>query len=116
MMKPVDISKRRKPKTTVWVQGDKHISFYQVWIYPYAKMRTGARVCFFRANKEKKVVCHIYLEEDFQPDPLTGEGSEQFIDDICAIAKKALAKEGVRIKEDYATYIDHGILSYDDAD
>jgi len=31
-------------------------------------MNFGARVLFFRANKEEKVICHVYLEEPFVPD------------------------------------------------
>jgi len=117
-MKTFDISKKRVPKTIVWVQNDEDISFYQVWVYPYAKMPKGARVSFFRANREKKVVCHIYLEEDFKPETTSGElGATQvrrFYDGLCAIAQKALAKKGVHIEEDYDTHIDAGLLTYDD--
>jgi hypothetical protein len=83
-------------------------------------MRSGARVCFFRANKEKKVICYIYLEENFVSDPAKDElgaiQDREFYDGICAIAQKALAKKGIYIEEDYDTHIDAGLLTYSDFD
>ena len=83
-------------------------------------MRTGARVCYFRANKEKKLICHVYLEEDFTPDSASDvpeyDQWEPFLNNICKIARKALAKEGVHIEKNCPVYIEHGLLTYDDLD
>lgn len=119
-MKKVDVSKKRVPKTIVWAHSGADISFYQVWIYPYAKMAKGARVSFFQANKEKKALCYLYLEEDFVADPTSNKlGDTQlrrFYDGLCAIAEKALAKNGFFIEADYDLHIDAGPLTYEDFD
>ena len=108
---------RRKPKTVVFNRSEEAISLSEVWIYPYAKMSFGARVTFFRANKEKKCVCCVYLEEDFVPDQTSNSLGDnqykQFIDSICEIALKALVKKGFQIEEDFDVSISSGKLTYE---
>jgi len=111
-----DSARRRKPKTAVFNLSDEFISLHEVWIYPFNKMQHGARVLFFRANKEKKVLCYVYLEEPFVPDPASGllgnNQSKQFVDGLCDIALKALAKKDVRIEEDFDVAISEGKLVF----
>lgn len=117
MKSSTDLTKKRKPKTVVFNHTDEFISFYEIWIWPYSKMNFGARVLFFRANKEEKVICHVYLEEPFVPDTnddmLGGKQERQFVDNICDIALKALVKKGLQIKEDFNVHIADGRLAYE---
>jgi hypothetical protein len=114
----MDVTKKRSPKAVVFVQEEGPVSFYEVWIYPYAKMQTGARVLFFRANQERTLICYIYLEQDFVPDassPTLGDVQyRRFIDNLCAIATRTLAKQQVALTEDYDVHISAGTLTYAD--
>lgn len=104
-----------EPRTLVFPNKGKIVSLYSVWIYPYEMLEKGARVAFFRAEVEQKVLCYMYLPQELSGD-LKGEAYSQGLNAVCDIAKKALLDYGFDLGDDFDLHVDVGDLDLADFD
>ncbi len=97
---------RKEPRFEVSIQedGDKAISAYLVWVYPHERVPKGARVVFFRANRERRLVCYVHHEApSSEVSAFNGE------DYLCGIAQGAIERRcGVVFTEEYDVFSDFG--------
>lgn len=103
-----------KPTTVVIPIEEKDVSIYSIWIYPHPVVKRGARVVFFRANAIDKIVCYIYMPEEFEA--VLGEDYRAATDWVCETAEQALQDQfAVTFSyHNYDTHIDTGELNVED--
>jgi len=102
-----------EPRVLVFPNKGKIVSLYSVWIYPYEMLEKGARVAFFRAEVEQKVLCYMYLPQELSGD-LKGEAYSKGLNAVCDIARAALLNHGFDLGDDFDLHVDVGDLDIAD--
>ena len=97
---------RKRPKIVVAPYEDDGgaIGTYLVWVYPDERVPMGARVVFFRANQEKKLVCYVHHEAASSDVSVLNDENH-----LGKIAQRATQKRsGVVFSEEYDVFSDFG--------